>query len=73
MLKQDVLDHFETASNIARALNISPAAVSKWGAVVPYFSARELQRVTDGKLRVRDELYVRGKPLSKVPASIKAA
>lgn len=62
MLKKDVIDHFETPSNVARALGVSPAAVWKWKAIVPYFSAREIERITEGALRVRDELYVRGRP-----------
>jgi transcriptional repressor of cell division inhibition gene dicB len=62
MLKKDVIDHFETASNVARALGITPAAIWKWGVIVPYFSAKELERITERALRVRDELYVRGRP-----------
>jgi hypothetical protein len=69
MLKKDVIDHFKGASNVARALEVSPAAVWKWRAIVPYFSAREIQRLTGGALRVRDELYVRGRPnLAAIPA-----
>lgn len=70
MLKSEVLDHFKKSSNVARALNISPAAVSKWGAVVPYLSAREIERITGGALHIRDEMYVRGRPL---PAAMNAA
>lgn len=73
MLKQDVLNHFKTASNIARALEITPAAVWKWKAVIPYFSAKEVERVTGGALRVRDELYVRGRPLISAESSDHAA
>lgn len=64
MLKQDAIDHFESASNVARALAISPAAVCKWGDVVPWFSAEQIERVTGGVLKVRPELYVRGKPIA---------
>jgi len=63
MLKRDVIDHFKNASQVARALNISPAAVSKWGPIVPKFSAEEVERITGGALRVRNELYVRGRPV----------
>jgi hypothetical protein len=62
MLKKDVIDHFETPSNVARALGITPAAIWKWRAIVPYFSAKEIERLTGGALRVRDEMYVRGRP-----------
>jgi hypothetical protein len=69
MLKKDVVDHFKTPSNVARALNISPAAVTKWGPIVPYFSAKELHRITGGALRFRDDLYVRGRPnLASIPS-----
>lgn len=64
MLKKDVIDHFKTPSNVARALEISPAAVNKWGMVVPYFSAEEIERITGGALKLRKEMYVRGRPLS---------
>jgi hypothetical protein len=63
MLKKDVIDHFENASNVARALGISPAAVWKWGDVVPWFSAAEIELITDGVLRRDDDLYVRGRPI----------
>lgn len=63
MRKKDVIDHFKTPSNVARALNISPAAVNKWGDVVPYFSAEEIERITGGALRMQRDLYVRGRPI----------
>lgn len=69
MLKKDVIDHFENASNVARALGISPAAVCKWGDVVPWWSANELQAITGGALKVRHELYVRGRPVQFVGAA----
>jgi hypothetical protein len=66
MLKKDVIDHFENASNVARALGLSPAAVSKWGAVVPWYSAGELERITKRALRRVDRLYARGRPIADV-------
>jgi DNA-binding transcriptional regulator YdaS (Cro superfamily) len=71
MLKQDVFDHFKkasgtdtgTASKIAQALDISPAAVSKWGDIVPWFSAEQIERITNHAVRVRPELYERGRPI----------
>jgi hypothetical protein len=72
MLKQDVIKHFKTASNVSRALEISPAAVSKWGPVVPKLSAEELERITGGALRVRADLYVRGRPISIVQSNAAA-
>lgn len=72
MLKQDVIDHFKSASNVARALSISPAAVGKWGEVVPWFSAQEVERITGGALKVRSELYVRGRPIPSARTQLKA-
>lgn len=63
MLKKDVIDHFKKPSYVARALNISPAAVFKWGEVVPYFSAEAIERLTGGALKIRHEMYVRGRPV----------
>jgi hypothetical protein len=69
MLKKAVVDHFKTPSNVARALGISPAAVTKWRAIVPYLSALEIQRLTGGALRIDDKFYVRGRPnLAAVPS-----
>jgi hypothetical protein len=69
MLKKDVLDHFKSASNIARAIDCSPAAVCKWGPIVPKLSAEEIQRITGGALRVQDQFYVRGRPnLAAIPS-----
>jgi DNA-binding transcriptional regulator YdaS (Cro superfamily) len=72
MLKKDVIDHFKRTSKVparrtgyavvARALGVSFAAVSKWGDIVPYFSACEIERITKGALRVKRDLYSRGRP-----------
>jgi DNA-binding transcriptional regulator YdaS (Cro superfamily) len=65
MFKAEVIDHFKKPSNVARALGISPAAVSKWGPIVPKYSAEEIERITGRALRVRQELYVRGRPIAQ--------
>ncbi len=89
MLKKDVFDHFELASNVARALgvpvsqvkasavksnvarilNLSHTAILKWGDVVPWFSAVELERITKRALRVDRSLYdARGRPIQALAA-----
>jgi len=51
MLKSEVVDFFGSARNAAKALGITPAAVSQWGDIVPELRAYQLQQVTKGKLK----------------------
>jgi hypothetical protein len=64
MLKADVIEHFKSAAITARALNISHVAVAKWGPVVPWGSAYQIECITGGALKVRRELYLRHRPVS---------
>jgi hypothetical protein len=57
MRTSSAIDHFRTQSAISRALGISPAAVSKWGDVVPLESALALEILTAGHLAVDRSLY----------------
>ncbi len=57
MLTADAIAHFGTRSEIARALAISRAAVSKWGDVVPEGSAYKIESITGGKLKADPSLY----------------
>lgn len=57
MLTSKAIDHFKSKRAIARALNISAAAVSKWGDVVPVESAKALEIRTNGALRVDWAMY----------------
>jgi hypothetical protein len=57
MLTADAISHFRTKSSVATVLGISPAAVSKWGAVVPIESALALEIMTARTLRVDRALY----------------
>ena len=57
MLKKDAIEHFKTQDNIADALKISAAAVSRWGEVVPLLRAYQLQGITRGALKMNEELY----------------
>lgn len=59
MKKQDVIRHFGTATKTARALRISQAAVSKWPKLIPELKARQLDEITNGKLRFDPALYER--------------
>lgn len=61
MLKKDVLAYFDPAeskpSATARALNITPGAVSQWDELLPELMARRIHDRTRGKLKFRPELY----------------
>lgn len=57
MLKVDVINHFGTKSNTARALGISRAAVTLWEAVVPHKSAVQIEKLSGGKLKAKAEFY----------------
>lgn len=50
--KVDAIAHFGNVGALARALGISGAAVSQWGAEVPVRRAYEIERLTEGKLQV---------------------
>jgi hypothetical protein len=53
MLTEDAVNYFKGKSRLAKALQITPAAVSQWGAHVPKLRQFELQALTLGKLRVK--------------------
>ena len=57
MLTQTVISHFGSRVAVARKLNISRAAVSKWGPVVPEGSAYKIESLTAGELKVDPSLY----------------
>lgn len=59
MLKSDVIAHFKKPVHVARALNISRAAVAKWPPTIPKAAAYDLERLTGGALKFRPELYER--------------
>lgn len=64
MLKTTALAYFnKSGRELATALNLSTVAVHKWGKVIPYWAAEEIERLSDGALKVRRELYDRGRPL----------
>lgn len=51
MLTQDAVRYFGNQAAIARALEISAAAVSKWDEIVPLESALALEILTGRRLR----------------------
>lgn len=59
MYKKDVLKHFGTVSEVAKAVGVSMAAVSQWGEIIPEKNAYRLQQVTKNKLRVDEKMYRR--------------
>jgi hypothetical protein len=63
MLKKTVLAHFDPVesrpSATAKALKLTPGAISQWGDVIPELTARRIAEITRGKLKFRPELYER--------------
>lgn len=57
MHTRDAVHHFGNQSSIARALDISAAAVSKWGEIVPLESALALEILTGGRLQCDRSQY----------------
>jgi hypothetical protein len=57
MLKADVLAHFKTPQAVAVALKTSASAVSQWGKVIPILRAYQLEKLTEGALKVDESLY----------------
>jgi DNA-binding transcriptional regulator YdaS (Cro superfamily) len=51
MKKQDAIDYFGSAANLARELGISKASISQWGDDIPKLRAFELEQLTKGKLK----------------------
>jgi hypothetical protein len=63
MLKSAALAYFKSNRRLARAIDVSEVAVCHWDKVIPYFSAQEIERVTDGAVKFHRELYDRRRPL----------
>lgn len=57
MRKVDAVKHFGSEAAVAAALEISRAAVNKWGEVVPLESATALETLTHGQISVDRALY----------------
>ena len=52
MNKNDVISHFGTAAKAAKALGLTKSAISQWPAAIPRLRAFEIERITNGKLKV---------------------
>jgi transcriptional repressor of cell division inhibition gene dicB len=52
MTMKQVLSHFGTQTKVAEALKISQAAVAQWGDEVPLLRQYQLERITEGELKV---------------------
>ena len=59
--KRDVIAFYGTISAAARRLGISPAAVSKWGELIPEKRAARLHALTAGQLKYSIDDYTAGK------------
>ena len=57
MHKEAVLEWFGTASEVARALDITPQAPHAWKDLIPLDKAIRIERITKGALKVDWELY----------------
>jgi DNA-binding transcriptional regulator YdaS (Cro superfamily) len=57
MKTQDAIEHFGSAAALARAVNITRAAVSQWGELVPLASAVRIEKLTNGALTLDLEAY----------------
>jgi hypothetical protein len=60
MDKKDVIEHFGSQANTARALGIKRQAVNKWPDLIPILQAIEVERVSGGKLKVDHSRYRKG-------------
>lgn len=54
MTKQEVIEHFGSASELARKLGISRSAVSLWGDYIPESRAYQIESITKGMIQARD-------------------
>ncbi|KPN72657.1 Cro/CI family transcriptional regulator [Neisseria sp. 83E34] len=57
MLTKDVIAFYGTKIAVARALGISPSAVTQWQEVVPEKQAYRIQILTGGKVKINPRLY----------------
>lgn len=57
MKKKSVIAHYGSVTAIAKALDITTAAVAKWEDIIPKGRAYELEKLTKGKLKVDPSLY----------------
>ena len=59
MLKKTAIDHFGSATALARAIGRTTSAVTEWPDVIPEGMAYKIQVITGGLLQVDHSLYVK--------------
>ncbi|ABX47947.1 Cro/Cl family transcriptional regulator [Shewanella sp. NKUCC05_KAH] len=52
MTKDDAVKFYGSQTKLAQVLNIKPSAISQWGEDVPELRAYQIERLTDGALKV---------------------
>jgi len=57
MFTAEAVNYYGTKSRIAKELGLTKQAISHWGELVPKGHAYQLHVKTNGKLKVRPELY----------------
>ena len=58
MLIRDAIKYFGSKAKLAEALGLNRSAITNWkGDLVPKVRAFELERLTNGELRLDDSLY----------------
>ena len=57
MKKQDAINYFGNIKKLAEALSISSPSVSQWGDQIPLLRAFQLEKITQGKLKVDNFSY----------------
>ncbi|QTL94013.1 Cro/CI family transcriptional regulator [Aeromonas jandaei] len=61
MKKEDAISYFGSAAELARSLNISEPAVSRWGDTIPKGRAYQIEVLTDGKLKADQHHTAQGR------------
>ncbi|MFQ2178135.1 Cro/CI family transcriptional regulator [Aeromonas veronii] len=61
MKKTDAINYFGSASELAKKLNISEAAISQWGQNVPQGRAYQIEVLTGGKLKADQHNTAQGR------------
>ncbi|HDO1375214.1 TPA: Cro/Cl family transcriptional regulator [Aeromonas veronii] len=61
MKKEDAISYFGSAAELARSLNISEPAVSRWGDIIPKGRAYQIEVLTGGKLKADQHNTAQGR------------
>ncbi|BCS47364.1 Cro/CI family transcriptional regulator [Aeromonas veronii] len=61
MKKEDAISYFGSAAELARSLNISEPAVSRWGDTIPKGRAYQIEVLTGGKLKADQHNTAQGR------------